>query len=132
MEYDQYGYLIRCVELMFTGRVYYRGTKDAYANEKDAIPPSHTYTLPGARRAVSNLRRMYPNEEYCIERQSAYYPDDLSPKPSKKKDMIEGIDHAMTRLDELWNGNNFDNGDKMRINEVRNALTKVKEHLLKR
>ena len=49
MIYDDKGYVIRCVELMDTGRVYYRGMKDAYANEKDAIPQSHTYTLSGVK-----------------------------------------------------------------------------------
>ena len=29
MTYDDKGYVIRCVELMDTGRVYYRGMKDA-------------------------------------------------------------------------------------------------------
>ena len=38
MIYDDKGYVIRCVELQGTGHVYYRGMKDAYANEKDAIP----------------------------------------------------------------------------------------------
>ena len=44
--------------------------------------------------------------------------------------MKSSIDHAMTRLDELWNGNDFDNGDKMRINEVRNVLRMLKEGLI--
>ena len=52
MIYDDKGYVIRCVELMDTGRVYYRGMKDAYANEKDAIPQSHTYT----RRTLMNAK----------------------------------------------------------------------------
>lgn len=30
MIYDDKGCVIRCVELMDTGRVYYRGMKDAY------------------------------------------------------------------------------------------------------
>ena len=44
--------------------------------------------------------------------------------------MMQAIEHAMVRLDELWNGNDFDNGDKMRINEVRRVLNALKEDLL--
>ena len=40
------------------------------------------------------------------------------------------VEKAMTRLDELWNGNNFNNGDKMRINEVRFVLRELKEKIL--
>ncbi len=36
----------------------------------------------------------------------------------------------MVRLDELWKGNDFHRGDKMRINEVRAALKRIKEKLL--
>ena len=42
-------------------------------------------------------------------------------------DLRSSIDHAMLRLDELWNGNDFDNGDKMRINDVRAVLRKIRE-----
>ena len=123
MIYDDKGYVIRCVELMDTGRVYYRGMKDAYANEKDAIPQSHTYTISGVKRAVTNLRKMYPDVEFSIERLSVYYHTELfsQPRSVKKKNLIASIDNAMVRLDELWNGNDFDNGDKMRINEVRHT-----------
>ena len=38
--------------------------------------------------------------------------------------------HAMIRLDELWEENDFHRGDKMRINEVRAALKRIKEKLL--
>ena len=37
----------------------------------------------------------------------------------------------MVRLDELWEGNDFDRGDKMRINEVRAVLKRIKEKLLR-
>ena len=37
---------------------------------------------------------------------------------------------AMVRLDELWEGNDFHRGDKMRINEVRAALRRIKEKLI--
>ena len=130
--YDDKGYIIRCVELQDTGRVYYRGMKDAYANEKDAIPQSHTYTLSGVKRAIANPRKMYPAEEFSIERLSAYYPEEMFPqsKSTKRKHLAASIDNALMRLDELWNGNNFDNGDKMRINEVRRTLMNAKEQLI--
>ena len=132
MIYDDKGYVIRCVESMDTGRVYYRGMKDAYANEKDAIPQSHTYTLSGVKRAIANLRKMYPAWEYSIERLSVYYPEILflQSKSTKRKNLSDSIDNALMRLDELWNGNNFDNGDKMRINEVRRKLMNAKERLI--
>ena len=132
MIYDDKGYVIRCVELMDTGCVYYRGMKDAYANEKDAIPQSHTYTLSGVKRAIANLRKMYPAWEYSIERLSVYYPEILvlQSKSTKRKNLSDSIDNALMRLDELWNGNNFDNGDKMRINEVRRTLMNAKERLI--
>ena len=38
---------------------------------------------------------------------------------------------AMVRLDELWEGNDFHRGDKMRINEVRAVLKRIKEQLLR-
>jgi hypothetical protein len=60
MIYDDKGYVIRCVELMDTGRVYYRGMKDAYANEKDAIPQSHTYTLSGVNQQSPTCARWIP------------------------------------------------------------------------
>ena len=132
MIYDDKGYVIRNVELMDTGHVFYRGMKDTYANEKDAIPQSRTYTLSGVKRAVANLRKLYPDTEFSIERQSAYYPEELLPqsKSNKNKNLASSINHAMVRLDELWDGNDFDNGDKMRINEVRRTLMYAKEQVI--
>ena len=43
MSYSDYGFVIRCVELADTGRVFYRGRKGAYTREKDAIPLSQTF-----------------------------------------------------------------------------------------
>ena len=37
----------------------------------------------------------------------------------------------MVRLDELCEGNDFHRGDKMRINEVRAVLKRIKEELLR-
>ena len=36
----------------------------------------------------------------------------------------------MVRLDELWEGNDFHRGDKMRINEVRATLKCIKDKLI--
>ena len=75
---------------------------------------------------------MYPDGEYSIERLSVYYPEILflQSKSTKRKNLSDSIDNALMRLDELWNGNNFDNGDKMRINEVRRTLMNAKERLI--
>jgi len=40
------------------------------------------------------------------------------------------IEHAMNRLDGLWDGNDFDKGDKMRVNQVRYDLRMIKTILL--
>ena len=131
MSYSDYGFVIRCVELADTGRVFYRGRKGAYTREKDAIPPSQTYNFSGAKRAIANLRKMYPDEQYCIKRLSIYYPEPLfDEQKATEKNLAPSIDKALTRLDELWEGK--DNGDKMRINEVRRVLMNVKEQLIRK
>lgn len=46
-----------------------------------------------------------------------------SKEPPKNDSQYDSeLKHAMKRLDELIEGNNFDNGDKMRINEVKRIL----------
>ncbi len=69
---------------------------------------------------------------YSIERLSCYYLgyNDREIEDDYRSDIYERIAHAMKRLDELWNGNDFDNGDKMRINEVRSDLRRIKTILL--
>ena len=42
---DEYGYVIRCVDLEGSGKVVYRGAKESYCNVIDAFPLSETYTL---------------------------------------------------------------------------------------
>ena len=74
---------------------------------------------------------MYPDEQYCIERLSIYYPEPLfDEQKATEKNLAPSIDKALTRLDELWEGK--DNGDKMRINEVRRVLMNVKEQLIRK
>ena len=48
-----------------------------------------------------------------------------------KEEIYADIEHAMVRLDELCEGNDFHRGDKMRINEVRAVLKRIKEELLR-
>lgn len=77
---------------------------------------------------------MYPDGGfYSIEKLSSYY-DDFDSYISGEKDYREkifaDIEHAMVRLDELWEGNDFHRGDKMRINEVRAALKRIKDKLI--
>ena len=81
--YDDKGYVIRRVD-PFSGKVLYRGLRRAYSYEKDALHPGDTYTLSGAKRALANLQRMYPDKEFIsIERLSCYYVNDSEhEKPS--------------------------------------------------
>ena len=122
------GYIIRVLNL-WNGSVYYRGQRDTFSQTKAGLTPSDTYTLSGAKRALSNLRRLCLDPDryqYNIERLDEYYMQETG---GNETDLRSSIDHAMLRLDELWNGNNFDNGDKMRINEVRAVLRKIREEM---
>ena len=104
---------------------------------KDALMPNDTYTISGAKRALANLQNMTSKKapisfSYSIERLSCYF----LPFPEKEgvpnQRIYDQIFNARTRLDELWDGNDFDSGDKMRINEIRNALRYIKDALLER
>ena len=132
MEYDDKGYVIRCVDKI-SGKVLYRGSHQKYSHEKDALMPNDTYTISGVKRALANLERMYPDDSfYSIERLSRYNYDfeERQPEGDYRQGIYNRIEHAMKRLDELWDGNDFDNGDKMRINEVRSDLRMIKAVLL--
>ena len=129
---DDKGYVIRIVDQL-SGRVLYRGNRQNYSSEKDALMPNDTYTISGAKRALANLERRYPDGSfYSIERLSCYYYGfrDGKREGDYRQGIYDSIEHAMNRLDELWDGNDFDNGDKMRINEVRNDLRYIKTLLL--
>ena len=130
---DNKGYVIRCVN-RDTGRVLYRASHSKKTRQKDTLRPQDTYTFTGAKKALSNLERLYPDGSfYSIEKLSCYYDDFDSDTPDKKdyrEEIFADIDHAMVRLDELWEGNDFHRGDKMRINEVRAVLKRVKETLI--
>ena len=132
-EEDNKGYVIRRFDRN-TGRVTYRGNHQKFSRQKDALRPEDTYTFTGAKKALLNLERLYPDGSfYSIERLSCYYDDFDSDTPDKKdyrEKIFADIDHAMVRLDELWEGNDFHRGDKMRINEVRAVLKRIKERLL--
>ena len=137
MEYfaedDNKGYVIRCVD-RDTGRVRYRGSHSKYTSHKDSLSPKDTYTFTGAKKALSNLERLHPDGSfYSIEKLSCYYYDFDTDTPDKKdyrEEIFADIEHARVRLDELWEGNDFHRGDKMRINEVRAVLKRIKERLL--
>ena len=132
MVFDDKGYVIRCVD-SFTGSVIYRGCHQKRSFEKDALMPNETYTISGAKKALANRQRMFPDSWfYSIERLSCYYVDfDTSRKvPNRQNVIYEKISHAMAQLDELWDKNNFDRGDKMRINKVRADLREIKTILL--
>ena len=130
---DNKGYVIRCVN-RDTGRVLYRGSHSKRTRQKDSLRPQDTYTFTGAKKALLNLERLYPDGSfYSIEKLSCYYDDFDSDTPDKKdyrEEIFADIEHAMVRLDELCEGNDFHRGDKMRINEVRAALKRIKEKLL--
>ena len=120
------GYVIRCVDLHGNGSLYYRGNHNTFHKKKDTFTINETFTLSGAKRSVANLRKN-SNEEYCIERLSSFYY--TIPHP-KKNNLDEKIEHALHRLDELFDGK--DKGNKMRINEVRSVLYAVREQMIKR
>ena len=128
---NEKGYVIRCHDL-HDGSTYYRGCKELIAQTKAGITVGDTYTLSGAKRALSNLQRLShdPDHQYSIERLDEFYSSRGIPVRSRdREEQCQRIDHAMKRLDELWNGNYFDNDDKMRINEVRRVLRGLKEDL---
>ena len=128
---DEKGYVIRCHDL-YDGSTDYRGLKGIISKSKSGLSASDTYTISGAKRALANMRRLCfePDRyQYSIERLDEYY---VSTFPSDGRDTdqkIRFIDKAFERLDELWNKNDFDNGDKMRINEVRAVLQRIKEDI---
>ncbi len=132
-EEDNKGYVIRRFD-RDTGRVTYRGNHQKFSRQKDALRPEDTYTFTGAKKALLNLERLYPDGGfYSIEKLSCYYDDFESDTPDNKdyrEKIFDDIDHAMDRLDELWEGNDFHRGDKMRINEVRAVLKRIKEKLI--
>lgn len=133
-EEDSKGYVIRCVN-QFSGRVLFRGNKRKYTREKDSLRPEETYTYTGAKKALKNLERLYPEGEfYSIEKLSSYYDNfdsDTQDTEDYREKIYADIEHAMVRLDELCDGNDFHRGDIMRINEVRAVLKRIKEKLLR-
>jgi len=121
------GYVIRCHDL-FDGSTHFRGLKGIFAETKAGFAAGDTYSLSGAKRAISNMNRLSfdPDRyQYSIERLDSFYIP-TAPKESRR-DKAELIEHAMRRLDELTEGNSFHNGDKMRINEVKHVLRVLKE-----
>ena len=84
---------------------------------------------------MKNLERLYPDGEfYSIEKLSSYYCDfdsDTQDTKDYREAIYADIEHAMVRLDELCDGNDFHRGDIMRINEVRKVLKRIKEKLLR-
>ncbi len=125
------GYVIRSLDL-FDGRVVYRGKGGKLSSQKDAFMTNDTYTFAGAKKALANIERMSDERySYSIERLGCYYFDEFPEKRNNDHQKIfNSIEHAMIRLDELWEGNDFDRGDKMRINEVRDVFRYIKAALL--
>ena len=117
--YTDNGYVIRLHNL-HDGKTYYKGKKD-YSKTKSGIGMRDTYTLKGAKIAISTMLTNSGNNDttqYSIERLDECYPARIENDSQYDKD----FKHAMKRLEELIDGNDFDNGDKMRINEVRRVL----------
>ncbi len=128
------GYVIRCLDV-FDGSVLFRGNKGVFNRNKDVIRLEETYTLSGAKRALANFNKKNTSDNvfYSIEKlSSCYFSEDTIKSPDKNTavtDAIERIDHCFKRLDELIEGNDFHNGDKMRINEVKKSLKQIKRFL---
>ena len=131
---DGRGYVVRMVD-RFNGRIIFQGRKGKIVHDKDVFRSEDTFTLRYAKSSLANIERLHPDVYFLsIERLSCYYWKsyvDESRTRQWKEYAFRDIEHAMVRLDELWNGNDFDNGDKMRINEVRHALERIKEDLLR-
>ncbi len=123
------GYAIRCHDLI-DGSTDFRGLKGVFANTKAGLTLNDTYSLAGAKRAISSMNRLSlePDRyQYSIERLDEFYlPVPLQGVQPDKAAMIE---RAIKRLDELKESNTFHNGDKMRINEVKDVLRMLKQDL---
>ena len=132
IDYDK-GYVIRYVDEI-TGKARYFGANHRMSNIKDSIREKDTYTRAGANKALANYLRLYPDSGfYSIEKISSHYSnfdEELMDIDEKKQRLMSDISKALDRLDELWDKNVFDNGDKMRINEVRSIFKRIKEYLI--
>ena len=123
------GYVIRCHDL-FDGSTRFIGVKSVIAKTKSGLTAGDTYSLTGARRAISNMYRlsMDPDRyQLSIERLDEFYLHLPTTALNNQPDKSSMIEHAMQRLDELKENNSFHNGDKMRINEVKDVLRFLKQ-----
>ena len=121
------GYVIRCHDL-FDGSTDFRGVKGVYAEEKSGLTLEDSYSLAGAKRAISNMYRLSTDPDryqLSIERLDEFYHSTNHLNNQSDKAVL--IAHAMRRLDELRENNSFHNGDKMRINEVKDVLRRLKQ-----
>lgn len=127
------GYVIKYVD-EFTGKAMYHGANHKMSPVKDSIREKDTYTRAGAMKALDNYLRIHPDSGfYSIDKISSHFcncDEATMPTNDKKMHIISDIDDALNRLDELWDNNDFHKGDKMRINEVRSTLSRVKGYLI--
>lgn len=131
MDNKEKGYVIRHHNL-FDGSTWFKGSNGTFARTKAGISVGDTYTLSGAKRALSNYQRMYPDFEsqYSVERLDdfyCFYNEDADLFTKNKNEINQSFEKAMRRLDELWERNVFNNSDKMRINEIKAALRMLNE-----
>ena len=82
---------------------------------------------------ANHARGLCPGVFDCIERLGECYLnfEVTRDNDDELKRLYSEINRAVYYLDELWDGNDFDNGDKMRINKVRSVLRSVKEFLIR-
>ena len=127
------GYVIRCHNL-FNGKTAFRGRNMEYYEAKDVMRMEDTYTLTGAKKALANYKRISQDDDYqySLERLEECYIRFDRPERGKYSQLIKMIDAAAKRCDELVNGNDFHNIDKMRINEIKRILYLCKEEFLKK
>ena len=121
------GYVIRCHDL-FDGTTDFRGLKGVFTKEKSGLTLEDSYSLAGAKRAISNMYRLNVDPDryqFSIERLDEFYQPTIP--LDNQPDKAELIERAMRRLDELKESNSFHNGDKMRINEVKDVLRLLKQ-----
>ncbi len=132
------GYVIREHDLI-DGRTVFIGRKNILSHNKESLTMGDTYTLSGAKRAVANKRRTVRNSDdyqYSIEQlEECYFGyGAVYAQEREKRERMEicgDVENAMNRLDELCERYEFNNMDKMRINEVRRTLRKLKGLLVK-
>ena len=129
------GYVIRCHDLSYDS-TYYRGKNLKGSYYRDKIPMEHTYTMTGAKKAVTYLQRFYSDQgrkQYSIECVGDCYETWLyADSKNETAEIIDTAQRALNCLRELMENNNFRQKDKKRIAEVKQALEFLEDKSLEK